>query len=286
LFWYASSFLPAAVVPALGTAQEASPSVSEQANTKGDDDWHVLFYLPAWIAGFKADVSARGRSFNLLVSNEDTLEFLFHNLRGLGLGHLEISKGRWGFQAEGIYLKLGDSASAAKNITLPIVPPVQIPVSGHIKVTAELSFNEAAVWYDFYRSSSRTGDQPVLKIEGLGGARYVYFRTKVDATLSGLLATSRHVTAQGKRDWVDPFVGGRLFWNLSDHWLFGFRSDLGGFSLTSDFSANLDTSIRYRFTDWLNLNIGYRGLYLNHEEGSFTFDGWIYGPWMGLGVEF
>jgi hypothetical protein len=242
--------------------------------------------VPGWIAGFKANVSARGSSANLLVSSEDTLEFIFHNLETIGLGHLEVNKGRWGLLAEGIYLKLGDSASMAKNITLPIVPPLQIPVSGHIKVVAELSFDEAAVWYDFYRSSSSTGNHPVLTVEGLGGARYVYFRTKLKASISGPLGGTVHLTDQGKKDWVDPFVGGRLFWNLSDQWMFGFRGDLGGFGITSDFSANLDTSIRYRFTDWLNLNIGYRGLYMNHEEGSFKFDGWVYGPWVGLGVEF
>ena len=40
-------FFAGAVVPTLGTAQEASPAVSDKSTTNGDDDcWHVLFYLP------------------------------------------------------------------------------------------------------------------------------------------------------------------------------------------------------------------------------------------------
>ena len=144
----------------------------------------------------------------------------------------------------------------------------------------------AALWYEFYRSASRTGDQPVLTLEGLGGARYVYFRAKIEATITGPLGGTVQRTVQGKQDWTDPFVGGRLFWNLCDNLIFGFRGDVGGFGLTSDFTGNLDTSFRYKFADCLNLFIGYRGLFLNHRDGSFKFDGWIYGPWVGVGVGF
>jgi hypothetical protein len=280
-------FFGGSVVPTLGTAQETSPAASEKATTKGDDDcWHFLFYLPLWDVGFKADATVRGRSSEVLVSNQDTLEAFVHNLRGLGLGHFEVSKGRWGILAEGIYAKLVDSASKTKDIRIPIVPPVQIPLNSRFRVTAEQLFSEAAVWYDCYRSASRTGDQPVLTLEGLGGARYVYFRSKIGATITGPLGGTVHLSDQGKQDWADPFVGGRLFWNLSDHWLFGFRGDVGGFDLTSDFTGNLDTSIRYKFADCFNLYIGYRGLYMNHQDGSFKFDGWIYGPWVGVGVGF
>lgn len=280
-------FFAAAVVPTLGTAQEASPAVSDKSTTKGDDDcWHVLFYLPFWDAGFKVDASVKGHPATVLVSNQDTLEAFVHNLRALGLGHLEVSKGRWGILAEGMFTKLIDSASKTKDLRIPIVPPVQIPLSGSFRVTSEQAGGGAALWYEFYRSASRTGDQPVLTLEGLGGARYVYFRAKLEATVSGPLGCTVQRTAQGKQDWTDPFVGGRLFWNLCDNLIFGFRGDVGGFGLTSDFTGNLDTSVRYKFADCLNLFIGYRGLFLNHRNGSFKFDGWIYGPWVGVGVGF
>jgi hypothetical protein len=129
-------FFAAAVVPTLGTAQETSPPVSEQTTTKGDDDcWHVLFYLPGWDAGFKADALVREHPAKVLVSNQATLEAFVHNLRALGLGHLEVSKGRWGILAEGIFTKLIDSASKTKDLRIPIVPPIQIPVNSSFRVT-------------------------------------------------------------------------------------------------------------------------------------------------------
>lgn len=60
---------------------------------------------------------------------------------------------------------------------------------------------------------------------------------------------------------------------------------------SEDFQESiLDGGARYRITKWLNLDGGFRALYEDHESGSginkFKYAAWMYGLWLGLGVEF
>jgi hypothetical protein len=278
------------MVPCLAMAEEAGKAKEGTASEKSYyEDWHVLFYLPGWIPGIKGDVVTKGIKADLDVSIWQSIKNLQY-LESIGLGHLEIKKGRWGLLMEGLYVKEGGTGNAATKIKLPnLAPGVEIPVSGKINLFSQMSIDEGCVLYDLYRSSSSVGNRAVLTIEALGGARYMYFRTKVQSTIvdpSGI----RMQTLQGTQDWVDPILGGRLSWNLSDDWVVGFRADVGGFGLSSEITWNLDATVRYRITKWLNLNGGFRALYEDHESGSgrnkFKYAAWMYGPWLGVGVEF
>ena len=277
------------MVPCLGMAEEAGKAKEGAPSEKGYDDWHVLFYLPGWLAGMKGDVVVKGISADLDVSIGQSIKNLQY-LNAMGLGHLEVKKGRWGLLLEGIYMNMEEDAVAAGKIKLPIIAPVEIPVSGRGEVFSSLSFDEADLLYDLYRSSSSVGNRPVLTIEALGGARYAYFRTKIDGTITGPLGNAVSIFKTGTKQWVDPILGGRVSWNLSNHWMVGFRADVGGFDLSSKITWNLDATVRYRITRWLNLDGGFRALYMDHETGSgrnkFVYEVWTYGPWLGVGVEF
>ncbi|MGZ3493956.1 MAG: hypothetical protein ACXWM6_04550 [Thermodesulfobacteriota bacterium] len=278
------------MVPCLGMAEEAEPKTT--SGTEGDkphNDWHILFYLPGWLAGMKGNVAVKGINANVDTSIWQSIKNLQY-LNSMGLGHLEVKKGRWGLLLEGIYMNMEEDAVAAGKIKLPIIAPVEIPVSGRGEVFSSLSFDEADLLYDLYRSSSSVGNRPVLTIEALGGARYAYFRTKVDGTITGPLGNAVSIFKAGTKQWVDPILGGRVSWNLSDNWMVGFRADVGGFDLSSKITWNLDATVRYRITKWFNLDGGFRALYMDHETGSgrnkFEYEVWTYGPWLGLGVEF
>lgn len=278
------------MVPCLGMAEEEEPkTASGTSSEKAYNDWHILFYLPGWFAGMKGDVAVKGIKADVDVSVGQSIENLQY-LQSVALGHLEVKKGPWGLLLEGIYMEMGEKVRGGATITIPILvgpilKPVQIPVAAKISASMAMSFDEADVLYDLYRSSSSTGNRAVLTIEALAGARYTYFRADFHATITAGPLASR-VTVDGKRDWVDPTLGGRLSWNLSDDWMLGFRADVGGFGLSSHITWNLDAMVRYRISKCVNLNGGFRALYMDHETGSFKYDVWAYGPWLGLGVEF
>lgn len=278
------------VVSSLAAAQEVSKTTGGTGTEKGNEDWHVLFYLPGWIAGMKGDVGLKRINADVDVSIWQSFKNLQY-LNAAGSGHFEVKKGRWGLLLEGIYMEMEEDLRGAIRIDLPIIAPVGgIPVSGRVEAISAMSFDEADLTYDLYRSSSNVGNRPALTIEALGGARYIYFRTKIDGTVTGPLGNTLSIFKTGTQQWVDPILGGRLTWNLSDDWLLGFRADVGGFGISSHITWNLDAMARYRITKWFNVDGGFRALYEDHETGSarnkFKYDVWAYGPWLGLGVEF
>ncbi len=281
-------FLVGMMGPCLGAAEEAGKAKEGAASEKGyDDNWHFLFYLPAWLPALSGDVKAKGVTVPVHVGYIEQLENLFNYVNSLALGHLEVKKGRWVLLLEGIYGKFIEKENSFRQIDLPIIAPIEIPVTGRLKVTVAELIAESSLLYNVYRSDSTIGNRPVLTVEALAGARTLYFSTKASVTGPlGVFSPSK----DNKIAWVDPILGGRVLWNLSDRWLAGFRADVGGFGLVSQFTLNLDGFVMYRANNWLRFMGGFRGLYEDHHGGSgndkFIYNLWMYAPWMGVGVEF
>jgi hypothetical protein len=280
-------FLLGMMGPCLGLAEESDQVKGAAASGKSYDDWHFLFYLPAWLPAMSGDVKAKGVTVPVNVGYIEQLENLFHYVDALALGHLEAKKGRWTLLLEGIWGKFTEEENSFRQINLPIIAPIVPPATGQVKVSVAELIAEGSLLYNIYRSDSTIKNQPVLTVEALAGARVLYFTTKATVTGSlGLLSASTN----NKIDWVDPIIGGRVLWNLSDRWLAGFRADVGGFGLVSQFTLNLDGFVMYRANSWLRFMGGFRGLYEDHHGGSgndsFIYKMWMYAPWMGVGVEF
>ena len=277
------------IVPCLGLSEEAEKATGEAASEKSYDDWHFVYYIaPAWLPAFSGHVTAKGKTASVHVNYGQMLENL-QFAKGAGFGHLEVKKGRWVLLVEGLYAKFSDQANVLKDIKPPIIVPIEISVAGQVKVTTAASFDETSVLYDLYRSDSTIRNQPVLTVEALLGARYLYFGTSATVSTLGPLAV-RSVSFSKKQDWVDPIIGGRVLWNLGNRWMVGFRGDVGGFGLVSRFTLNLDAFVVYRANNWLRFVGGYRALYEDHVEGGginkFVYDMWTYAPYVGVGVEF
>ncbi len=281
-------FLLGMMGPCLALAEEAENTKGAAATEKGyDDNWHFLFYLPAWLPAMSGDVKARRVTVPVNVGYIDQLENLFHYTDFLALGHLEVKKGRWVLLLEGIYGQFTEKENSFRELDIPIIAPVPITVAGQVKVTTGALIAEGSLLYDIYRSDSMIKNQPVLTVEALAGARTLSFTTK--ATVTGPLGLVSAST-DNKIAWVDPIIGGRVLWNLSDRWQAGFRADVGGFGLVSQFTVNLDGFVTYRANKWLRFMGGFRGLYEDHHGGSgidsFVYKMWTYAPWIGVGVEF
>jgi len=288
VLFFCMLFILGMIGPCLGLAEEADKSKEGAASEKGyDDNWHFLFYLPAWLPAMSGDIKARRVTVPVDVNYIDQLENLFHYTDFLALGHLEVRKERWTLLLEGIYGQFTEKENAVRQIDIPIIAPVPITVQGQLKVTTGMLIAEASLLYDVYRSDATIKNQPVLTVEALAGARTLSFTTK--ASVTGPLGVLS-VSTDNKIDWVDPIIGGRVLWNLSDRWLAGFRADVGGFGLVSQFTLNLDAFVMYRANNWLRFMGGYRALYEDHHGGSgrdsFIYKMWMYAPWMGVGVEF
>jgi hypothetical protein len=275
-------------VTTLGMAEEAQKPAESKEALKGYDEWHVLLNPYGWLFGLQGDVTGRGRSASVDLTIDDTLKLL-DEIELMFVGRLEWSKGPWGFLFDGVFVQMGDSAERGRDIQIPILVRPTIPLRGRISLISEISITEGALSYDVYTSSHLVDNMPDLIFEALAGPRYTFLRTKAHLTLQG----PRRIfilDADKTRDWVDPFVGGRVQWRPAPNWMLGFRTDVGGFTLSSDVALQFNTEVAYRINRWLLLNAGYRALYTDYETGSgqerFAYNIWMHGPWMGVVLEF
>jgi hypothetical protein len=126
-------------------------------------------------------------------------------------------------------------------------------------------------------------------IEILGGARRWDNEVDVEVdpqVLPGTIATSID------EDWIDPVVGVRYTRPMSEKWQIVLRGDVGGFGVGSDFTAVAAGGILYSFTEVLSLDVQYKALWVDYEDGTkgspgyFTYDTVTHGPLIGLKIEF
>jgi hypothetical protein len=284
-----TALLAAAAFPVV--AQETPSSVkSSGEHVKGYDDWNFSVGLNGWLPSFQGDITGRGKTAQLDVTLDDVLDFLFSGKVAFTIdGRFEVSKGPWGFYADVEYVKLNDSLSGQRQIDIPIFNPPGFTIRGNADVIAEYSTGEAALSYDVYASPCLVANMPELIVEVLAGARYQYLRTKVDLEIQGPRQT-RTLEADKSKNWVDPFVGGRVLWRPGTSWITSLETDFGGFTVSSDFTFNIRAEAVYRINKWFFANAGYRALYTDYETGSgndrFAYDMWVHGPFFGVGVEF
>ena len=92
-------------------------------------------------------------------------------------------------------------------------------------------------------------------------------------------------------DWIDPIVGVLFETPLgAGNWSFTGAAQLGGFGVGSDLVTILTGSFSYRFNHWSSIDIGYRYLDFDYEDGDeldrFKFDMKEHGPAIGWRFDF
>jgi hypothetical protein len=101
-------------------------------------------------------------------------------------------------------------------------------------------------------------------------------------------------TIQKKVDasWIDLIVGARWTRDISERWQMQLRGDLGGFGIESDFTSALSASFLYQFSPRFSLDLQYKALWVDYEEGTsgqpsyFSYDTVTHGPIVGLKIAF
>jgi hypothetical protein len=222
------------------------------------ENWKSFLSIYGWVPAFTGDVKIKGLEFDLDTTYSDT----FSNTQFFFMGHYEGFKGRWGIMVDGMYARLEKDKDHSGGA---------IPGTRQFKLTQSLV--ELAIPY-------RLTWSPVVADVFVGG-RYNYIYGEIGIP---------HVPV--KRDdtlaFVDPIVGGRVFFPLVKGWTLGLRGDLGGFGIgnASDLAANGNVSINWQLNELFSLHGGYRALYMKYNSGDNEWNATQHGPWFGLGFSF
>ena len=258
----------------------ACSSVYGQDEIADDDEWQISVTPYYWVPNIDVDATVAGATVNIEMDYSDIMDTF--DVSGFS-GRIEAWKGDWGLFFDGQYVK----ADAKFDIIGPL---------GKVRLGADVDLVDTTldfgVAYKLLKVPLEEDRSRMLTFEPLGGLRYHYFKEeiKLTATVAGL--GSRGTTLGGDEEWVEPFIGARLRYDLTKNLAAGVRTDFGGFGIgsASKLTWNLIAGVDWQFKKNMSLKLGYKIFDMDYERGSgpdnIGFDGKIQGPMIGLTILF
>ena len=279
-------------------AEEPVPMVPDA--TSG---WTLSFTTYSWLPWMSGQTGVRGRTFDVQATPVDVIKALDWSSIPVWMSYAELRNGRFALFNDIVYSKLAGSAGFERSRQGPLLAgAVRADVDADYEQTT-LEFGAAyEVWSE---GAAKSAGHTAVDI--LGGVRY--WRQELDvsadisasATLQGPLGIvdltrsgNRIIAKSGTVDWVDPFVGARLRYDIDAAQSVAVRGDIGGFGVGSDFSWQAIATYNWQMcvTDRYVLDgyVGYRALSVDYSQGSGTkryeFDAVQHGPVLGATLRF
>ena len=224
-----------AVVPAMVTSQEMA-----------QDDWQFNAAIYLWGASIGGNT---GSGSEIDVEFDDILD----KLEIAFMGTFGMSKGKWSFLTDVIYLNVGKDKVADSGIKL------SADITSWI-VTPALGYNLA--------------DTEKFRLDILGGARYFYLKTEL-----GL--GSRNTDDSGSM-W-DGILGVKGSLNFGKHFYLPYYGDIGAGD--SDFTWQAFGGIGFRF-DRVDIELAYRHLEYRFDDKLVVEKLNFSGPLAGIKFKF
>ena len=188
---------------------------------------------------------------------------VFETLDGAFLGMYRGEGERWGVMIDVVYMDLKAEGAGDGGA-----------FSGKVEVEQTTAIASAT-----YRLSPST--------QLMAGALY----NDVSAGISLKGPTDRIREQSAGDDWVDPIVGALFETPIgAGNWSFTGSAQIGGFGVGANLVTILTGSFSYRFNNWSSIDIGYRYLDFDYEDGDglerFKFDMKEHGPAIGWRFDF
>lgn len=272
---------------------------SQSAVGPSDGQWEILVTPDFWLAGLEGEITVKGLSADLDIGFSDIVDHFDYG----GALHIDARRGKWSILGDVLFMKLsGDEAVNAQIAPLMnqgIIPPIfmgqplgGIQVDVEVEMTvflAELGVaHRVATWPLGSEASDRT-----LGLDVLGGARYWYLKGELDFDIEaqfGPITRSIDQNVDKSKDWIDPFVGGRVDVDLTERLSLFLRGDVGGFDVGSVFTWKATGLLNYQMTPRLSFYGGYQVLDVDYEDGSgsneIALDARMEGLLLGLAFRF
>jgi hypothetical protein len=220
--------------------------------------WTFDFVPYYWSASISGSLTIDGESADV----EDGGDGFFGDPALLGfLGHFEAHHGPWSFAIAPIFISADMEAEQSSTI------------GGDISIHAQV--HEAFV-----------AREMAAGFEWMAGLRYQKLATDLDLESGG----TPLIGVDSSRSWLDPIVGLRYHTRFGADWSLHARADIGGFGVGSDFVWNASAYAGYSFSSLCALQIGYRALSFEFEDGSgsseLAYDLSMFGPVIGVSFSF
>ena len=267
------------VIPIFLAFMLAALTSSVSAEEKpAENAWEFSVTPYLWAISLSGDVTVKGLEVDVDLSFRDIWDELNIGI----MVEYEARKGKWGFWGNTVYSNLGDNNVSGPRGLTDIDPTIKTLWQGLG------GFYRLGTWDLADVPGKKT---PSVTVDTYFGIRYTHLDIKID--FDGILRGRLNHVSKNK-DWVEPLIGARSIWVLSDRWIATLAGDIGGFGAGSDFAWSAVGLIGYRFDLFGNDNarvlVGYRALSQDYTDGSgdnkFKWDVTLYGPILGLLIPF
>lgn len=190
-------------------------------------------------------------------SDSNILDFL----DGFFMANASVRYGDWGLFGDLVYADLGNGETSAR---------------GFISAESDLSslVGTAALTYTLI-------DAPEGNFDLLAGARFWSVEGGIKLSLTGTGGTWDFEESDTV-SWVDPLIGARGRYNISEDFFLTGAGAIGGFGLGSDFMWDAAATIGYNINDNFSASIGYRALGTDYSNDGDVVDIVAHGPVIGL----
>jgi hypothetical protein len=238
----------------------AAPSLAQGApQDKEPDDWWFQVTPYVWAAGINGGVTT-GDFTAPIDESFGQLAFSAHG---------EFGKGRVLGGIDFLTMKAGEDS-------IPLAAP-ELGTSGDYRFTL--------IQMEFFGAYRFGGFGRPTRLDLLAGIRYHY----QDQNLV-IRATPIDKFRGFSEAWVDFFAGARFGADLGRRWYVSARADAGGGG--AKFTANAAAGIGFRIIRWLDVNLGFRYLFINYEDGVpgnpafYAYNADQYGVLLGFSFRF
>jgi F0F1-type ATP synthase membrane subunit b/b' len=89
----------------------------------------------------------------------------------------------------------------------------------------------------------------------------------------------------GTKDWVDPFIGVRGYYNFTNDFYAVTKADIGGFGISSDLTWQVYAALGYHLSKSTTIELGYKYMAVDYTSGGFTNDVRTSGVFLNLGLK-
>ena len=249
---------------ALAASLMLAPVTNAAADT--DDSWTLQATGYLWASG----IDGRLSPFQIAptIHIHKSFSDIISNLNLGGFAYLYGRYDRFVVVSDTMYVNTTDAKSIG---ALPVIGPT--PGLGASVDTKE--FTETLL------AGYEAVNTPAFTFDFLGGLRVWSISNDVRVRFASL---SR---SYGENiSWVDPVVGARALFRISDSLSVLVQPDWGGFHAGSNYTWQAIGTVNYALTDSMAVSAGYKALRTNYRSNGYVFDTIMKGPVLGMTYRF